>query len=155
MKTQIVTEVVSINSINEIKHFEIRIPENTNQLTGIECSVRIEDAVVVNPSLQYDTNFTTQFKIADIRLQGAKQQTWFYADSIKDSLKPIDNLDFFTENMDMNLPFEYQAKHEKEVLTILPTSTRIKGFIKDVIGATLNQAIQYSITICLHVELND
>lgn len=154
MKTQIVTEVISIDSIGEIKHFEIRIPENTNQLTGIESSVRIADAVVVNPSLQYDVDFTTQFKIADIRLQGAKQQAWFYADSIKDSLKPIDNLDYFIESMDMNIPFEYQAKREKEVLAIYPTSTRIKGFIKDVIGATLNQAIQYSITICLHVELN-
>lgn len=154
MKTQIVTEVISISSIGEIKHFEIRIPENTNQLTGIESSVRIVDAVVVNPSLQYDVDFTTQFKIADIRLQGAKQQAWFYADSIKDSLKPIDNLDYFIESMDMNLPFEYHAKREKEVLTIYPTSTCIKGFIKDVIGTTLNQTIQYSITICLHVELN-
>ena len=155
MKTQIVTEVINIKSIGEIKHFEIRIPENTNQLTGIECSVRIADAIVVNPSLQYDADYITQFKIAEIRLQGAKQQTWFYADSIKDSLKSINNLDFFSENMDMNIPFEFQGKHEKEVLTIFPTSTRIKGFIKDVIGETLNQATEYAITICLHLELND
>lgn len=154
MTTQIVTEIVSVNSIHEIKHFEIRIPDNTNKIIGIEFGVKFHQAVdLSNPTL-FDEEFIEQLRIADIRLQGAINQDWFYAGTIKDSLKQYDALDFYTENSEMNLPFEFHAKREKEILTIYPNTTRIKGFVKDCIGAILEQAINYSITICLHLEIN-
>ena len=154
MKTQIVTETVSLTSIHEIKHFEIRIPDNTNKIIGIEFGVRFHEAVDLGNTTLYDEEFIEQFRIADVRLQGATGQTWFYAESIKESLKPDIDLDFYTENSEMNIPFEFHGKRDKEVLNIYPRTTRIKGFIKDCICGVLEQAIHYSVTICLHVEIN-
>lgn len=153
MKTQIVTETVRLTSAHEIKHFEIRIPDNTYKLVGIEYGVKFHQAVDLSNTNLYDEEFMEQFRIADIRLQGATGQTWFYANTIKESLKPVMEIDFYTENTEMNIPFEYHGKREKEVLDAYPRTTRIKGFIKDCICSILQQAILYSITICLHVEI--
>lgn len=153
MKTQIVTETVHLTGIHEIKHFEIRIPDNTDKISGIEFGVRFHQMPDLSNRTLYDEEFMEQFRIADIRLQGAAGQTWFYANSIKDSLKPDTDLDFYTENSEMNIPFEFLAKRDKEALNICPSTTRIKGFIKDCICGVLQQSLHYSITICLHCEL--
>jgi len=155
MKTQKIVEVITIKGIQEIKHFDIQIPENTYQLVGIEYGIRFHEAIVLQDTIQHDRNFLAQMQVADIRLEGAKTHTWFYVNSLEDSLQPIDMNDFYTENSNMNIPFEFHGKRNKETLTITPTSTRIKGFVKDVIGATLQQSIPYSITICLHIELQN
>jgi hypothetical protein len=155
MKTQKIVEVITIKGIQEIKHFDIQIPENTYQLVGIEYGIRFNEAIVLQDTIQYDRNFLAQMQVADIRLEGAINHTWFYAQSLKDSLQPIDMHDFYTENSLMNIPFEFLGKRNKETLVITPTSTRIKGFVKDVIGSTLQQSIPYSITICLHIELQN
>lgn len=154
MKSQIVTEVITLSGIHEIKHFEIRIPENTSRIVGIEFGVRFSNSVLIDGSIDFDESFIEQFDIADLRLQGASSQTWFYAERIKDSIKQMDGIDFYTENTEMNIPFEYHGKREIEILNIIPTTTRIKGFIKDVIGGTLQTPTSYSITICLHLELH-
>ena len=154
MKTQIVIEQVSITGQGQTKHFEIRIPDNVIQINGIEWSVRMEQAIILQDPTLYSDEILEQFKVADIRLQGAKEHTWFYAGIIKDSIRLQFDTDFLTENLRMNMPYDYHGKRDKEILSIQPNTTRIKGFVKDSIAKYFNQNLKYTVTICLHVELN-
>jgi len=153
MKNKIIVATVGIKSKREIKHFEIRIPENTNVITGIDMSVRLQDAITIPPSLFYDDNFISQIIMGDMRLQGAKDTTWFYAGYVKDSLQVVGE-DFYILNTDMNLPFMVQGKTHMETLNVIPLSTAIKGFYKDSIGELLNQDLAYTLIISIHVETN-
>ena len=53
---QKIVEAITIKGIQEIKHFDIQIPENTFQLVGIEYGIRFHEAIVFQDTFQYDRN---------------------------------------------------------------------------------------------------
>jgi hypothetical protein len=154
MKTHIITETIQIQKQSEIKHFDIRIPEQTEAIIGIQYGIRFQDEIARVDVIPYDEVINDHFIIADLRLQGAKTATWFYASELRDNLLSIKSCSFYEPAQNNNIPFIFHQKHEMEKLNIQPSSTIINGYIKDVIGKTFNEHISYSITISLHVSLS-
>lgn len=148
MKTQIVTEVVSIANAGQINHFEIRIPDKVKSIIGVETSIRFLNNVFLADDVTGSSGTPKIFEIADVRLHGAKDANLFYNHTIKECVWMVNPMDFYFQNAQMLCPYIFHAKHEADEIQVQPKSTRIKGFVKDIIAEEF--PIQYQVTICVH-----
>jgi hypothetical protein len=155
MNTKIVSAVVDMKLAGEFKHFEIRIPDNIKSIDGIETSVRIQSDIfeMVKPPQEKMLQGSTI--IGELRLNGGKDNNWFYAHTINECL--IINqwkLSRFELNNLAFQPINFNKKKDGDNIAVLPKGTRLKGYIKDVLGQSLQTNINYSITICIHLSTN-
>jgi hypothetical protein len=100
------------------------------------------------------TNQKAITEIGELRLHCANEHQWFYAYLLSDYVfKPMKPT-HFSDTKNMHKPFMYHGKHEADTCHVMPKTTRIKGYFKDILGSQFNEAIQYQITISIHLETN-
>ena len=151
MKHRILVQTIPIQFKSEIRHFEIRVPDNTDRIIGVETSVRFANRLIL-PDETHPL-FNAKFLLGEIRLQGATKNQWFYVGSVHDT-DLVEHADFFMLSNNLELPFTYNSKRVKEECNAQATSTCIKGYYKDVIGQTLNQNPNYEVSLMLHIQTN-
>jgi hypothetical protein len=154
MKIQIVSTSIDMQRAGALHHFEMRIPQNTSKIIGVECGVKLKSNIGLIP--RYDRTLTIPQieEIGELRLHCANEYQWFYACMLSDLIHVNEKRTHFTDTMAMKKPFMYHGKHEADNCNVIPNTTRIKGFFKDVLGANKNINFHYSITISIHLETN-
>lgn len=152
MKAKIVNAVVDIQLAGEYKHFEVRIPDNVKYIDGVETSVRFESELWNTLDLAHLSVMNKSYIISDVRLSGGKHNNWFYANTINECLTSYkEDLTIFEQNGACFQPIHFNKKRDGDNCNIIPIGTRIKGYVKDVIGQNLQTDISYSITISIHL----
>lgn len=149
MKKRIVVQTIPIHFPSQISHFEIRIPENTMSITGVQTSVRFTNQPIVDDTVNYI--FRAKYLLGEVRLQGANHVEWFYSGSIHETALPEER-DFDKLILDFEMPYKAQGRTEIEILNNQPDTTCIKGFYKDIIAQTLNQNLNYTVSVILHLQ---
>lgn len=152
MKQCIVVQTIPIHFASQIRHFEIRIPDNTVRIIGLETSVRFNNPPIVPEEMQH--LFHAKYILGEVRLQGTDEPQWFYSGSIYETALPEER-DFDKAIQDFEMPYKTHGKSVREILDNQPATTCIKGFYKDIIGQTLNQHLNYTVSLMLHVQTHN
>lgn len=153
MKTKIVTAVVEIDLAGEFKHFEVRIPDDVKSIDGVETSVRFESDLWETLELSNLAVINKSYIISDVRLSGGKHNNWFYSHTVNECLTSYkEDLTVFEQNVTCFQPIHFNKKRDGDNCNIIPIGTRIKGYVKDILGQNLQTDISYSITISIHLS---
>jgi hypothetical protein len=151
-KHPIVTCSIPISKAGAIQHFEMRLPSNTILIEGVEYSIRFGQQVIHTLKIATEGRLPKYNSIADIRLNGGKDSHWYYATTCKDWLVELKPSNFYFQNSQAAMPYMFGKKSEGDTLNIIPNTSRLKGFVKDILGSTYNTDLDYMITLCLHLQ---
>lgn len=153
MKTQIVIAELKMQLAGEYKHFELRIPDNVIHIKAVETSIRFTSDLWTPIENSTHKVLDKKYALCDLRLQGGKFTTWYYATTLHECVTDYRETNSeFEQNLNCFQPIRYNKKRESDSIISTPIGSRIKGYCKDILGATLQKNLHYTITICIHLN---
>lgn len=155
MKQQVLTKQITIRFDGEIQTFQIKLPEYTVSVIGIETGFRMVDSPDPAPVPGYDFRtmmfFNRNTVTGELKLQSCETANIFYSSY----LKTENNAGFgdFSRHSDSR-PLEYlhQLNREEIPVCVKGKSTVIRGFYKDRLGESLNRKFNYVVSVHLWIE---
>lgn len=163
MRESVIVSKLSIQLQGERKHFQVRLPNDTQYVVGIEYSLRMIDAI---PELPIDPNGQNQnpddsllpiktiFKssqlVGELRLQSCEKANWFFT------------ADVFANNYNLNLAdvsdLGFQIKEyshgitKNEEVVGIAGGSMIQGWFLDSLGKQFNQNLRYEISVYVWIQ---
>lgn len=167
---QAIVEVISISKQGEIKNFQVKVPMNASEVTGIQTGVRMKantSAGVISPpapvipgGVRIDSafagGFDSEFRqsvAGELKLQSSEKPNVFYGTLVRD---PFAGEDFSNPFLILGFPerdWTHGYKKEMEKITIDANTTVISGFYKDFLGESLKRDTAYEIFLAVWFKI--
>jgi hypothetical protein len=151
-KYRCIVEAIPITKKGEVKHFQVRIPENAEFISGIETAVRMKSLPsVVGFAVVSDA---PRGAIAgELKLQSCEEVNVFYAtDAVDQSAK--ENFDkIFTPGAFPENVWTHGYKRELEEVKVDGDTTVLAGLYRDKMGAMQNRDISYDVFLYVWYKL--
>lgn len=176
-KQRCIAEIINITRKGEVKHFQVRIPENAVCLTGIETAVRFNGAVAIakNSTDIFNTEFSltgqqenqmpgqelllndglpnVRSLAGELKLQSCEEANVFYAanvtdPSIRENLENIPTPSAIIENV-----WTHGYKREVEEILVDGNTTVLAGLYRDKMGAMQNRDMSYDVFLYVWYKL--
>jgi hypothetical protein len=169
MREQVIVTPVIICKAGQINYFQIRLPQNTKYIIGVEVGGRKlsrEKRIDVKPveaiktevafrEMSRTTNnlsFNRNKLIGELKLQSCEESNIFYAREITSD----ENMGFgdYSETLRWKAKaFTHQIKAEEEKVIVHGKSTILKGQYKDMVGLENKIDYHYLVNVYVWVEL--
>jgi len=170
MKEGVIITKISIKRQGERKHFQIKLPNDTKFIIGVEYGGRLidhSDSVIIAPfpkekeRLESGTvggERSTLFKrnqlIGELKLQSCEEANWFYSADVFANDVNLSYGDFSQTGLPVN-DFSHGNKRTEEIVKIDVESTIIQGWYLDAIGKTKNADIRYEVTVYVWINVEE
>lgn len=158
-KRRCTVQIISITRKGELKHFQVRIPENAEAITGIETAVRMKGIVVFPssmlsfavispppPDVDFGVIVPAQTPLAgELKLQSCEEANVFYATnvidpSVQENLSNIPTPSAIVENV-----WTHGYKRELEEVLVDGNTTVLAGMYRDKMGIIQNRNVSYDV----------
>ena len=170
-----IVKKLAITKKEERHYFQINVPRQAEKIVGVELSAFFNTVMNVNDNSQAtDTwlGIKRNKVLGDVQLQTTCQPNFFYAAALVEQDANLRIMDFrkpANSHTDLLVPFfftpqinyywksqQYTHGGRKELDEILIDDERtIYGCYTDMIGATVKQRINYTVTIYIWFQLKD
>ncbi len=176
-------QIISISRKGEVKHFQVKVPENAKVITGIETAVRMKGIqnfgvlpvvpnvpnanggfplvspfVGVSPPNPFGAigNDAVQFRsslVGELKLQSYEEANVFYATNVTDP-SANENLDRIqTPSEIIENVWTHGYKRELEEVLIYGNTTVLAGLYRDKLGAMQNRDASYDVFLYVWYKL--
>lgn len=172
MREQVIVTPVIISKAGQINYFQIRLPQNTKHIIGVEVGgrklsrekKRTEEVMWQVESVKREKHFLEMSKtasnlgfsrnklIGELKLQSCEESNIFYAREIKSD----ENMGFgdYSETLGWKAKaFTHQIQAEEEKVIVHGKSTILKGQYKDMVGLENKIDYHYLVNVYVWVEL--
>ncbi len=178
-KQRCIVKIINISRQGEVKHFQVRIPENATVITGIETAVRMKGLVSISnnsfvvpnigpgmgnpPVSDFSPNpFGSDLAIpvmrslvGELKLQSCEEANIFYATDITDpsaqeNLEKVPTPSAIIENV-----WTHGYKRELEEVLINGNTTMLAGLYKDKLGAMQGRDATYDVFLYVWYKLEN
>lgn len=182
MKEGVIITKISIKRQGERKHFQIKLPNDTKFIIGIEYGGRlISRSEAINfaaapkaaPTIELpptetgngttntgtvDEQSKTFFKrnqlIGELKLQSSEESNWFYSTDVFGADANLKYGDFSNAGFNVN-DYTHGNKRSEEIVKVDAESTIIQGWYLDALGKTLKVDINYEVTIYVWINVEE
>lgn len=176
MKEGVIITKINIKRQGERKHFQIKLPNDTKYIIGIEYGGRLikkSDVKVVEAAPHAAANEATYVKaeaveikeggrtffkrnqlVGELKLQSSEESNWFYAADVFLNDSNIGLGDFSQSGFPVN-DFTHGNKRTEEIVKVDAESTIIQGWYLDAIGKTQKTDINYEVTIYVWINVEE
>lgn len=172
MREQVIITPIVITKAGQIKHFQVKLPNNAKQIIGIEIGGRwltrtkadivealpaaeapmLEITTVLSEAIRFESEIRigTFFKrntlVGELKLQSCEEANIFYAGQLQ-----IDNNmslgDFSMNRFWRAKPFTHQAQAIEDVVNVDSKTTIIQGVYKDHLGLEAEKYVNYLVNV--------
>ena len=182
MKEGVIITKINIKRQGERKHFQIKLPNDTKFIIGIEYGGRLvsktdakavealphaiaksEVATVETPYVKAEyvevkekgrTFFKRNQLVGELKLQSSEESNWFYAADVFLNDSNIGLGDFSQSGFPVN-DFTHGNKRTEEIVKVDAESTIIQGWYLDAIGKAQKTDINYEVTIYVWINVEE
>lgn len=176
MKEGVIITKINIKRQGERKHFQIKLPNDTKNIIGIEYGGRLikksdvkvaeaaphaaasEATYVKIEALEIKERGRTFFKrnqlVGELKLQSSEESNWFYAADVFLNDSNIGLGDFSQSGFPVN-DFTHGNKRTEEIVKVDAESTIIQGWYLDAIGKAQKTDINYEVTIYVWINVEE
>lgn len=154
-KQRCIVKIIPISRQGEVRHFQVRIPENTEIITGVETAVRMKEIIALpRQSFALPTIAPgVQPPVGELKLQSCEEANVFYATNITDP-SLIENLDKIpTPDAIIENVWTHGYKRELEEVLIHGNTTMLAGIYKDKLGAMQGRDAAYDVFLYVWYKL--
>lgn len=182
MSEKVIINRIKIKRQGERKHFQIKLPNDTTFIIGIEYGGRFmnefrnlnflaktqeETKVQLPPT---DTNnevtntetikertemlFKCNVLIGELKLQSSEVSNWFYATDLYWSDVNLKYRDFSNAGFNVN-DFTHGSKKTEDVVEVDAESTFIQGWYLDAIGKSQKLDIDYEVIVYVWINVKE
>lgn len=178
-KQRCIVKIINISRKGEVRHFQVKVPENAKVITGIETAVRMKGLISISnnsfvvPNIGYGmenppvSDFSPnpfgsdlaipvmRSLVGELKLQSCEEANVFYATDITDPSAP-ENLDriptpsAFIENV-----WTHGYKRELEEVLVDGNTTVLAGLYRDKLGAMQNRDASYDVFLYVWYKLEN
>jgi hypothetical protein len=182
MKEGVIITKISIKRQGERKHFQIKLPNDTKFIIGVEYGGRligksdkmkleaaamptsaVEAAIVEIPypildAIPIEERSKTFFKrnqlIGELKLQSSEESNWFYSTDVFGADANLKYGDFSNAGFNVN-DYTHGNKRTEEIVKVDAESTIIQGWYLDAIGKSQKVDINYEVTIYVWINVEE
>lgn len=182
MKEGVIITKINIKRQGERKHFQIKLPNDTKYIIGIEYGGRlvskgdskaveaipkaaVQSEVVTTeatyPMAEYvevkergKTFFKRNQLVGELKLQSSEESNWFYAGDVFLNDSNIGLGDFSQFGFPVN-DFTHGNKRTEDIVKVDAESTIIQGWYLDAIGKVQKTDINYEVTIYVWINVEE
>lgn len=180
MKEQVIITKVNIRLQGERKHFQIKLPNNTKYIIGVEYGGRllskseagvVEVAPMDTPkaepayeglvkleSVGKESKTRTLFRrnqlIGELKLQSCEEANWFYSTDVYANDTNLSYGDFSSVGFLAN-DFTHGNKRTEEIVKIDVESTVVQGWYLDAFGKSQKTDIRYEVTVYVWINVEE
>ncbi len=182
MKEGVIITKINIKRQGERKHFQIKLPNDTKYIIGIEYGGRLvgktdtkavealpqaaaksevvttETAYVKAEYVEVKESAKTFFKrnqlVGELKLQSSEESNWFYAADVFLNDSNIGLGDFSQSGFPVN-DYTHGNKRTEEIVKVDAESTIVQGWYLDAIGKTQKTDINYEVTIYVWINVEE
>lgn len=172
-KQRCIIKIIPISRKGEVRHFQVRIPENAKVITGIETAVRMRGIVAlpinsfaaadIEPELVSDLSPNPpsagfaipvmRSLVGELKLQSCEGANVFYATditdpSVQENLATIPVPSAIIENV-----WTHGYKRELEEVLVDGNTTVLAGLYKDKLGTMQNHDTSYDVFLYVWYKL--
>lgn len=153
---------IPISSQGEIKHFQVKIPDNAAFITGIETGVRVKQPLKnfippterkerISPPVNPFSNIISEVLVGELKLQSCEEANIFYSAEVKErneEIQSAEGLRFYKEKS-----WTHGLKRQLDKITVDGETTILSGIYKDRISEMLKRDIPYEVNIYVWYEM--
>jgi hypothetical protein len=170
MKEAVIITKISIKRQGERKHFQIKLPNDTKYIIGVEYGGRLidhSDSVIISPfpdgkerleSGAVGGERTNLFKrsqlIGELKLQSCEEANWFYSADVLANDINLSLADFSQSGFPVN-DFSHGNKRTEEIVKVDVESTIVQGWYLDAFGKSKNADIKYEVTVYVWINVEE
>lgn len=179
MKEGVIITKINIKRQGERKHFQIKLPNDTKFIIGVEYGGRLiskSDVVkfaaapiaappIESPALEtahtaIDTEMVAErsrglFKrnqlVGELKLQSSEESNWFYSTDVFVADANLSYGDFSNAGFKVN-DYTHGNKRTEEIVKVDAESTIIQGWYLDALGKSQKADINYEVTIYVWIN---
>jgi len=182
MKEGVIITKISIKRQGERKHFQIKLPNDTKFIIGVEYGGRLiskSDAIkfavapIAAPTIEptalgkeyppLDAGTVEErprglFKrnqlVGELKLQSSEESNWFYSTDVFVADANLSYGDFSNAGFNVN-DYTHGNKRTEEIVKVDAESTIIQGWYLDALGKTQKVDINYEVTIYVWINVEE
>lgn len=143
-----------IKRANEVKYFQMTLPEDALAIIGIECSVRLkENFNLAHPASNGAFEFARNQKVGELKLQSCNDSNIFYSTDVNLDTNGFAMADFnadFAPNC-----YTHQSKKTEDVINVPVNAAVIYGLFKDHLIADVAEPWEYTIKLYVWYDISD
>jgi hypothetical protein len=182
MKEGVIITKINIKRQGERKHFQIKLPNDTKFIIGIEYGGRlisksdtikfvaapkapqtIESPVVEAVQTTIDAGavegrskglFKRNQLVGELKLQSSEESNWFYSTDVFVADANLNYGDFSNAGFNVN-DYTHGNKRTEEIVKVDAESTIIQGWYLDALGKSQKVDINYEVTIYVWINVEE
>jgi hypothetical protein len=158
MKEGVIITKINIKRQGERKHFQIKLPNDTKFIIGIEYGGRLiskSDAMVIKPiPVETRTPFKRNQLVGELKLQSSEESNWFYSTDVFVADANLSYGDFSNAGFKVN-DYTHGNKRTEEIVKVDAESTIIQGWYLDALGKSQKVDINYEVTIYVWINVEE
>lgn len=161
MKEGVIITKISIKRQGERKHFQIKLPNDTKFIIGVEYGGRLISQlreVDVKPNAngieQQRTPFRRNQLVGELKLQSSEESNWFYSADVFGADANLRYGDFSNAGFNVN-DYTHGNKRTEEIVKVDAESTIIQGWYLDALGKSQRADINYEVTIYIWINTEE
>lgn len=153
---------ITISRQGEIKHFQVKIPDNAAFITGIETGVRMKQSLKdfrppaerkekIPPPVNPFAIIISEVLVGELKLQSCEEANIFYSADVKErneEIKSGEGMGFYREKS-----WTHGLKRQLDKITVDGDTTILSGIYKDRISEMLKRDIPYEVNIYVWYEM--
>lgn len=155
MRQEVISKQIEVSWPGEIQTFQIRLPEHTLEVIGVEVSYRLIDAVDPDVPVPFNPlqimGISRNESVGEIKLQSCEKANIFFADHLKRD-RNMGHGDFSANYNFRPKEYVHQLSREELPVCVKGKSTVIKGVYKDHFAEALAMKFKYSVSIHLWIK---
>ncbi|HBF89368.1 MAG TPA: hypothetical protein DDX39_12070 [Bacteroidales bacterium] len=156
MKETAIITILNISRAYEIRHFQVRIPRDTQSICAIELTVRANGKSLgkVAP-VENILNYQRNPLFGDLMLFSCEEGNCFYTGELHESDNNSLMFDFSKFEKDEFAEWTHGAKQEAEEVTVDGDTTVVMGVYRDKTGKAITEIRGYEIKVIIWIKTKD
>ena len=164
MKEIAIITILNISRAYEIRHFQVRIPRDTQSICAVELTVRangktresiIEKIDEKEAPVKNSFNYQQNPLFGDLMLFSCEEGNCFYTGELHESDNNSLMFDFSKFEKDDFAEWTHGAKQEAEEVTVDGDTTVVMGVYRDKIGKAITEIRGYEIKVIIWIKTKD